>query len=155
MVLALTFLETVSDGRWTPGIGDPSWAGWLTSAAYAVAACLAVLAYRSCRSEAIRLERTSPRDARNERLLAASGCWPCMTLTALGINKQLDLQSLFTQVLRDAAHLQGWYDDRRRYQFAFVVVIAAAGCPRRRRDGLGVAPRAATGSGSPCWDWGG
>ena len=50
-----------------------------------------------------------------------------MTLTALGINKQLDLQSLLTQLLRDAAQFQGWYADRRHYQFAFVVAIAAAG----------------------------
>jgi hypothetical protein len=33
MVLTLILLETVSDGRWTLGIGDASWAGWLTLAA--------------------------------------------------------------------------------------------------------------------------
>ena len=29
----------------------------------------------------------------------------------LGINKQLDLQSLFTEVMRDMAHAQGWYNE--------------------------------------------
>lgn len=120
----MTLLETVSDGRWTPGIGDASWAGWLILAAYAVAACLAALAYRSCRSESLRLERTSPRDARNERLLAAFWLLASIIVMALGINKQLDLQSLFTQELRDVARLQGWYNERRQYQFAFVVAIA-------------------------------
>jgi hypothetical protein len=127
MVLLLIVLETVPDGRWSPGISDPTWAGWATVAAYALAACLALLASRCCRSEAHRLERTHPHEAQNERLLAGFWLLACLTLTALGINKQLDLQSLFTQVLRDAAREQGWYDDRRRYQFAFVVGIACAG----------------------------
>ena len=127
MVLTLILLETVSDGRWTLGIGDASWAGWLTLAAYAVAACLALLAYRSCRPEAGRLDRIHPHEARHQRLLARFWLVACVTLTVLGVNKQLDLQSLFTQLLRDAAHQQGWYDSRRSYQFAFVVIIAGAG----------------------------
>ena len=127
MVLPLVVLQTVPDSRWRPGIGDPSWAGWLTVAAYAIAAGLALLAYRACWSEAHRLERIHPHEAENERLLARFWLLACIALTALGINKQLDLQSLFTQLLRDAAHEQGWYDNRRRYQFAFVVATAWAG----------------------------
>jgi hypothetical protein len=126
MVLFLIVLETASDGRWHPGIGDPSWTGWLTVAAYALAAGLAWLAFRSCRSEAARLERSEPHQAANERRLAWFWLIACLTVTALGVNKQLDLQSLFTQTLRDAAHMQGWYDDRRRYQFRFVLAIAGA-----------------------------
>ena len=120
-------LDRVSDGRWRPGIGDPSWEGWLTVAAYAVAAGLAWLAYRSSRSEAHRLERTHRYAGESERLLAWFWLLACVTLTALAINKQLDLQSLFTQVLRDEARHQGWYADRRRYQLAFVVTIACGG----------------------------
>jgi hypothetical protein len=86
-----------------------------------------LLAYRSCRSEALRVERTDPHAADNERLLACFWLLASMTLTALGINKQLDLQSLFTEVLRDAAGEQGWYDSRRQYQFAFVVAIGCGG----------------------------
>ena len=106
MVLPLIFLEAVSDGRWTPGIGDASWAGWLTLAAYAVAACLAALALPFVPVRIASAE-TSPRDARNERLLAAFWLLAFIIVMALGINKQLDLQSLFTQELRDAARLQG------------------------------------------------
>jgi hypothetical protein len=127
MVLPVVLLQTVPDGRWRPGIGDPSWAGWLTVAAYALAACLAWLAYRSCRSEADRLERAHAPAAENERLLAWFWQIALVMLSVLAINKQLDLQSLFTQVLRDEAHAQGWYADRRQYQFAFVVAIASAG----------------------------
>ena len=66
-------------------------------------------------------------EAESERLLAWFWLLACIALSALAINKQLDLQSLLTQVLRDQARDQGWYDDRRRYQFAFVVGVAWAG----------------------------
>jgi ABC-type branched-subunit amino acid transport system permease subunit len=46
----------------------------------------------------------------------------------LGLNKQLDLQTLLTELARDLAHAQGWYDNRRRYQVAFVVGLFVAGC---------------------------
>jgi hypothetical protein len=127
MILSLLVLETVPDGRWRPGIGDPTWTGWLTVAAYALAAGLAWLASHSCRAEAHRVERHHPHEAENQRLLGWFWLLAATTLMVLGINKQLDLQSLLTQVLRHLAHEQGWYDDRRRYQFAFVVAIAGGG----------------------------
>jgi hypothetical protein len=73
------------------------------------------------------LDRVRRDDARNERLLAVFWLGAVVLLVALGLNKQLDVQSLFTQELRDAANVQGWYDDRRRYQFAFVLSIAGTG----------------------------
>jgi hypothetical protein len=41
----------------------------------------------------------------------------------LGINKQLDLQSLFTEVGRQVARAQGWMDQRRIVQFWFIVAF--------------------------------
>ena len=127
MVSSLMILATTAAGRWRPGIGDPSWAGWLIVGAYTVAAILAWAAHRSYRDKALRLERTRFDDARNHRLLALFWLAALVLLVGLGLNKQLDVQSLFTQELRDAAHVQGWYDDRRRYQFTFVVAIAGTG----------------------------
>jgi len=118
-------LATAEEFRWHPGIGDPTWTGWLTVGAYLVAVVLAWTAYRAARSDARLLSASHPRQAADERLLAAFWLLAFAVITALGINKQLDLQSLFTQVLRDAAHVEGWYGDRRRYQFAFVLAIAA------------------------------
>ncbi len=45
-------------------------------------------------------------------------------LIALGINKQLDVQSALTELGRIAAQRQGWYESRRQTQLAF---IAGAG----------------------------
>jgi len=44
----------------------------------------------------------------------------------LGVNKQLDLQSLFTEVGRQIAKAQGWMDHRRIVQFWFIVAFGSA-----------------------------
>jgi hypothetical protein len=43
------------------------------------------------------------------------------------LNKQLDLQSLLTSIARSLAKAQGWYDERRFYQVAFVAVVGSFG----------------------------
>jgi hypothetical protein len=99
--------------RWTPGIGDPSAVGWFTVVAYlAAASCCAGLAWRHARGP--RLDRWF------------WGVLALMTL-ALGINKQLDLQSLFTQVMRDEARLHGLFAERRILQAAFIFAVGIAG----------------------------
>lgn len=99
------------DGRWHPGIGDPHATGWITVAAYAGAMLLCYLCQR----------KTPAGPARQ--------FWWCMALTmaALGLNKQLDLQTWFTQVGRDLALQYGWYAHRRMVQAFFVGVLLIAG----------------------------
>jgi hypothetical protein len=126
MAFSLTDLGTALGGRWRPGIGDPTAVGWLTLAAYFIAAYLAFLAYRACRADRQRPVSALSHEPVNQRLLASFWLLACFTLTALGINKQLDLQTLFTQTMRDVAYVQGWYDERRRVQALFVVTIASA-----------------------------
>jgi len=50
-----------------------------------------------------------------------------VVLVLLGINKQLDLQSLGTQMARDLARQQGWYARRRGVQQVFVLGVLATG----------------------------
>lgn len=103
--------------RWTPGIGDPGVLGWFTVIAYLCAAAV-------CGVVAWRYRGTDHRRGRLDVLFW--GALTAMTL-ALGINKQLDLQSLLTQVLRDAAHEEGWFEARRTLQAAFIFAVGAAG----------------------------
>jgi hypothetical protein len=49
------------------------------------------------------------------------------TMVFLGINKQLDLQTLLIQKVRNRAYANGWYSDRRRYQVDFIVAISVIG----------------------------
>ena len=53
--------------------------------------------------------------------------WMLAGMIALGINKQLDLQSGLTELARVLAHEQGWYANRRQYQEAFVVASPMLG----------------------------
>ena len=44
----------------------------------------------------------------------------------LGVNKQLDLQTLFTQIGRYYAHFGGWYDQRQMVQTLFILGLSIA-----------------------------
>ncbi len=112
--------ETGWVGSWSPGIGDPTILGWVTVVAYFAAAWL-------CYRVIARLKRHKNRGTKlvfYERLL-----WQGFftLLIVLGINKQLDLQSAFTEFFRQLAHEQGWYEDRRLYQRSFIETLLVLG----------------------------
>jgi hypothetical protein len=86
---------------WSAGIGDPTWIGWLTTAGYFVAALLCFVAF--------------PRD----RIWLAIG----LSMALLGFNKQLDLQTLLTQIGKQMALQEGWYDQRHQIQAAFAAAF--------------------------------
>jgi hypothetical protein len=99
-------MQSASGIDWTPTIGDPTIAGWLTVVMYIVAT---VLSYRCVQA-----------DWRNSLTWAGVGIFELL----LGINKQLDLQVLVTQVGRYLAKQEAWYQDRREVQLAFIVLLA-------------------------------
>lgn len=104
-------------GTWMPGIGDPTIGGWVTVALYALAAwaCYRILQHH--RQQRIVLTV-------NEKRI-----WTIflIAMIALGINKQLDLQSALTEWARIIAFEQGWYQNRRQYQEAFIAAMPIAG----------------------------
>lgn len=111
-----TFLALIDENGWHPGIGDPSLGGWFTVAAYIFAAFL-------CWREA-RFTEASPKVKEKMQvfwLLYAFG------LVALGVNKQLDLQSWFTLAGKNIAIAGGWYEHRRTVQAIFLMAITLIG----------------------------
>ncbi len=95
--------------RWSPTIGDPTPVGWFTVVAYFLAAALCLhAAWRSAAS--------------NRRIWTAFA----VILALLGVNKELDLQSLLTEIGRTLARDEGWYEVRQRVQNAFLVMLALA-----------------------------
>lgn len=104
-------------GNWSPGIGDPTAGGWVTVVLYAWAAWFAVRVLQGERSRRGVLSN-------NEKIV-----WRIlvMGLIALGINKQLDLQTALTEIGRLLAHDQGWYDSRRQVQEAFIAAVIILG----------------------------
>ncbi len=99
--------------RWTPGIGDPTVLGWATVVAYAATFVLCVRAFRKVKGGARRHE---------------ASLWAILAgmMLALGVNKQLDLQTWFTQVARDFVLGRGLYDQRRAYQGMFILAAGVA-----------------------------
>ena len=112
---------SVESGRWTPGIGDPTHMGWATVAVYFLASLLCFIAAIKTTSND---ESISPEQLRGLRIFWIS---LSLMLIVLGFNKQLDLQSLLTQVGKDLALAQGWYEYRRIIQFLFIFIIGGAG----------------------------
>lgn len=90
---------------WSPGVGDPTVWGWLTVANYIIAFYL--------------VARASRNDWRNANF------WICISalMLVLCINKQLDLQSLLTEIGRKLAYRYDWYQDRRYFQGLFIKTI--------------------------------
>ena len=102
---------TLSSGIWRASFGDPTILGWLTVVLYLLAggAC-----YRAGRRS---------RPATRQRLF----WWVLSVIVVfLGVNKQLDLQSLLTDFAKGLARAQGWYENRRAVQSAFVAGFALA-----------------------------
>lgn len=90
---------------WSPEIGDPTIWGWLTVANYFAAFVLAAWA------------------ARMDWRHANFWIFISLTMAALGVNKQLDLQGLLTAIGREIAYQYDWYQDRRIVQKWFIEAI--------------------------------
>ena len=91
--------------------GDHSFYGWATVFLYFLA-CL-------CTSYQAKLAKTNQENG---------FFWLGLTLLLifLGLNKQLDLQTNFTEWLRETAKLHGWYEQRRNPQLVFVTLMGLA-----------------------------
>jgi hypothetical protein len=94
-------------GTWSPGIGDPTIGGWATVGLYIGAA-----------ATVWRLLKDVDFTHKNGERWVWRGL--LLGLIALGINKQLDLQSALTEIGRITAQHQGWYDHRGAVQEAFI-----------------------------------
>lgn len=102
--------------QWSPGLGDNNLMGWLIVLAYLVAAVFSMRA-------AVVIAGLEAADRRERRFWWIAGA----IMLFLAVNKQLDLQTLVTQIGRCHAQLSGWYDMRRIVQRDFILAIVAAG----------------------------
>ncbi|MEZ4866510.1 MAG: hypothetical protein R3C14_34645 [Caldilineaceae bacterium] len=112
----MNIVKALQSVHWQPGIGDPTLIGWLTVVAYLVAAGLCLLC-------AQRAEQIFPHQPPLRHRLIWGGLAIAMLL--LGINKQLDLQSAFTDFVKALAYLQGWYTWGQRAQVLFILLLGA------------------------------
>jgi hypothetical protein len=104
---SLVFAE-MSQGHWHAGIGDPTIFGWLTVFVYLVAVVRCIV-------------RTQ--DSKKYGGNYQFWVYLAIFLLLLGINKQLDLQSWFTQTMKENAIAHGWYARRHIMQMAFIAAV--------------------------------
>jgi hypothetical protein len=93
---------------------NPDFCGWSVVAAYLIAAIL-------CARAALGREGNLRSQAAGMWWLLAGG------LFFLGVNKQLNLQTLLIVLGRRAAFAGGWYEQRRMVQMIFSLVLTIAG----------------------------
>lgn len=92
---------------WTPRIGDPTAQGWITVLAYLICALLALLVLRRMAQPGLR-----------QFWAVTAGL-----MLLLALNKQLDLQTAFTETGRCLSHAQGWYPWRGYVQMLFIAAL--------------------------------
>lgn len=97
---------------WVKAIDGPSLLGWATTVGYILAGLLCLRAA---------LVRQHAGAGESSAWRAAAGL-----LIFLGINKQLDFQTLLIVIGRAAARTEGWYDERRLVQRVFVGILVLA-----------------------------
>lgn len=108
-------LAIVENGHWSPGISDPTAMGLVVFVFYFGGAAV-------CLFRAWRCFQTPELRRGQFRFWALCA----IALFLFGVNKQLDLHQLITQVGRDWARAQGWYENRREVQSIFVKCLAGA-----------------------------
>jgi hypothetical protein len=111
-------ISVLADITWRPGIGDPNPLAWSITLIHLLASWLCFSAGRS---------RCAESDARANCVTTRFWLVLAALMFAIGLNKQLDLQTLLTMWLREVAHRDGWYARRRVYQAVFVSGCAVAG----------------------------
>jgi hypothetical protein len=98
---------------WHPQLDNPNFLGWSVVAAYLLAAV-------SCGWVASKTNKSVAEESK-------IWWWLAIVLLFLGINKQLNLQTLMIVIGRRAALANGWYQRRRLVQVVFCAVFALFG----------------------------
>jgi len=93
---------------WRPGIGDPTIGGWVTVVLYFFAVW------------------STWKTAHSVAASSGGDLWRTISILfiALGVNKQLDLQTALTELGRMIASEQGWYGERQTVQMWFIIGVA-------------------------------
>lgn len=102
---------------WTPGIGDPSITGWLTVLAYFVTAFFSFQVYQ---------QRNYIFSSKKE---LQTNLWRAIAIVmlVLAFNKQLDIQTLFTEIGRYVFASFGLLEFKRVFQAMLIIVILSGG----------------------------
>jgi hypothetical protein len=121
MVMQLTFCQ--AGFGWHPQPDNPTFLGWSVVAFYGLAAM-------ACGRAAVLARARRGLRAQRGHGVDGAGMWWALAsaLCFLGVNKQLNLQSLLIVAGRHVAAAGGWYSQRRAVQLAFSLVFGLGVC---------------------------
>jgi hypothetical protein len=121
MVMPLTFCA--AGFGWHPQLDNPTFLGWSVVAFYGLAAM-------ACGRAAVLARAGRGLAAERGHGVEGAGMWWALAsaLCFLGVNKQLNLQTLLIVTVRHVAAAGGWYSQRRAVQLAFSVVFGLGVC---------------------------
>jgi hypothetical protein len=108
----MKILAILEKNGWKLCIGDPYPLAWIIFAGYIISAVL-------CYYIGFSLKKINKGNKEKGDIVFWYGL--SALLLFLGINKQLDLQTLFVVIGRSIANFQGWYDIRREVQKFFII----------------------------------
>ena len=114
-------------------LGDPYAGAWFIFYSYFAVAVLCARAFQvSLIGSRLATDYPNPERRTSDRRAAYRASvmfWGLVIVmfVALGINKQIDLQTWLTDVGRRMSMAQGWYEQRAMVQTIFVLVIAVSG----------------------------
>ena len=110
------------------GVNDPTALAWVIVTGYLIAAALSARAYMEARRHWVSIVDVDSDEARLVRSM--NRFWGLITVlvVVLGVNKQLDLQTLLINNVRRQAYVHGWYGHRRRYQAIVIVCASSFAC---------------------------
>ncbi len=109
-------LISCAANRWELRAGDPTLIGWLIT-----------LAYFMLNFSIVKLLfNISSSNIYDRRRFTAFWIIILLIYLFFGLNKQLDLQTFLTATGRCVSKLQGWYEERRAFQFNLIMAGLAA-----------------------------
>lgn len=109
--------ELVTKVRWRPEIGDPDLLSWTITISHLVAGLICLR---------IGFQRSQGTPLKGQSALQWVWLMLGFSLIFFGLNKQLDLQILLTEVGRILARDAGFFEKRKTIQAIFVAVFATA-----------------------------
>ena len=111
----MIIFKTLPYVNWYSRMGDPTAVGWAITIAYFIVTVL-------CWQAGLKEKTINVNIQKPERHVLWFGL--SIFLLVLGINKQLDLQTLLTALGREIAQADGLYESRREIQLIFVILFA-------------------------------
>jgi hypothetical protein len=127
------FIPMSALAAWLPEIGDPTVLGWTICIAYFATGALCAWAMRIAwigwRTAQIHAGPERRARSRRRAYRASVAFWGLLIILfiILGVNKQVDMQTILTEAARDVARDQGWFQQRRIVQAGIVSVMGVVG----------------------------